>query len=124
MGKTRTLEKLHRFRSLDPADKRLFLRAVGWLAVARVRLAVVPFARLAEQLSADAGSENPSPELLGRIGFAVSAAGANVPWRSDCFPQAIAAHQLLKRYWLTCGDTVVTGGAERDRYREIHRLGE
>jgi hypothetical protein len=25
--------------------------------------------------------------------------------------------------WLTCGETVVTGGAELDRYVEMHRLG-
>ena len=26
--------------------------------------------------------------------------------------------------WLTCGETVVTGGAELNRYAEIHHLGE
>ena len=25
--------------------------------------------------------------------------------------------------WLTCGETVVTGGAELDRYAEMHRFG-
>ena len=24
--------------------------------------------------------------------------------------------------WLTCGETVVTGGGELDRYTEVHRL--
>ena len=32
--------------------------------------------------------------------------------------------QQLAHAWLTCGKTIVTGGAERDRYVEIHRLGE
>ena len=58
--------------------------------------------------------------------------------------ETIAARMLLKRHghastihfgvervgedvlnghaWLTCGETVVTGGAELDRYAEIHHL--
>lgn len=135
-----------RFLQLDSADKWLFLRAVGWLAVARIRLVVTPFARLAETLARNSGSAGieADPVLLERIGFAVRAAANNVPWRSDCFPQAIAAHKLLKssgyastihlgvekpddnalvgHAWLTCGDTVVTGGETMDRYSEVHRL--
>ena len=87
----------------------------------------------------------PDAELVQRIGYAVRTAAANVPWRSDCFPQAIAANRLLQQHgcastihlgvdkngnnellahaWLTCGETTVTGGAEADRYAEIHRLG-
>ena len=74
---------------------------------------------------------------------AVAAAANNVPWRSDCFPQTIAARGLLLTYgyrstihlgveragdgilghaWLTCGDVVVTGDSELDRYTEIHRF--
>jgi len=138
--------KLRRFLELDRADQWLLLRAVGWLAVARVRLATTPFARLAGALGSDCGvdgghSDSVLPE---RIGFAVRAAANNVPWRSDCFPQAIAAREMLRRYgyesiihlgvdkideaniaghaWLTCGDTVVTGGETMDRYSEVHRL--
>ena len=138
--------KLRRFVELDSADQWLLLRAVGWLAVARIRLAITPFARLAE---ASAGESDPScrhtnSSLTKRVGFAVRAAANNVPWRSDCFPQAIAARELLRRYgyestihlgvekagendiaghaWLTCGGTVVTGGDDLDRYTEVHRL--
>ena len=146
MGIGRWVNKLRRFWHLSLADKWLFLRAVYWLGLARVWLARVPFRDLAERLSADAGTENADPELLRRVGYAVSAAGTNVPWRSDCFPQAIAAHRLLKKYgyastihlgvdkvgddellahaWLSCGEIIVTGGSEAHRYAEIHRLGE
>jgi hypothetical protein len=138
--------KLRRFLELDKPDRWLMIHAVGWLAIARLRLALTPFARLAEALanqSADSQGES-DPALPERIGFAVRAAANNVPWRSDCFPQAIAARKMLGRYgyesiihlgidkvdetniaghaWLTCGDTVVTGGDVMDRYSEVHRL--
>ena len=144
MSIARLQHKLRRFGELSLADKWLLLRAAAWLAIARLRLAVTPFQQLIEGLSEEQGSLEPDPDLLQRVGFAVSAAAANVPWRSDCFPQTIAARSILKRYgytstvhlgvdrvgandllghaWLTCGDTVVTGGADLDRYTEVHRL--
>ena len=90
---TRLPEKLRRFGGLSLAEKWLFGRAVAGLAFARVQLAVTPFERLAKRLSDETGSENTQadPDLLQRVGFAVAAAANNVPWRSDCFPQAIAA---------------------------------
>ena len=136
--------KLRRFSELSLADKRLLFRAVFWLAVARMRLAFTPFQKLATRLAAEQGALEPDPGLVNRVGLAVRRAAANVPWRSDCFPQTIAARSILKRYgysstvhlgvdrvgagdllghaWLTCGDTVVTGGADLDRYTEVHRL--
>ena len=144
MSIARLPHKLRRFAELSLADKWLLLRAVFWLAVARLRLAVTPFQKLVERLAADQDGAEPDPDLVNRVGFAVSTAAANVPWRSDCFPQTIAARSILKRYgytsivhlgvdrvgesdllghaWLTCGDTVVTGGADLDRYTEVHRL--
>ena len=131
---------------LDGADKWLLLRATAWLAIARIMLVVVPFRQLSARLSTKTNSPQiePDPDLLQRITDAVSAAANNVPWRSDCFPQTIAARMLLKSYghastihfgvervgedelkghaWLTCGETVVTGAAELDRYAEVHRL--
>jgi hypothetical protein len=146
MGIGRWTNKLWRFWHLSLADKLLFLSAVYWLGIARVWLAKTPFPELAERLSADVGTEEVDPEILQRVGYAVSAAGGNVPWRSDCFPQAIAAHKLLRKYgyastihlgidkagddellahaWLSCGEIIVTGGSEAHRYVEIHRLGE
>jgi len=136
--------KLRRFGELSLADKWLLLRAIAHLAIARIKLAVVPFRRLSARLSteSDAIRTEPDPDILRRIGFAVSVAANHVPWRSDCFPQTIAAHNLLKRYgydstihfgveragedvlnghaWLTCGEIIVTGGAELHRYTELH----
>ena len=138
--------KLRRFWQLEPADKVLLLRAVLWLAICRIWLGLVPFQCLADRLSAGKGVTQVDPALLRRVCTAVTTAAANVPWRSDCFPQAIAASRLLHRYgyastihlgidkvdgdglsahaWLSCGDAVVTGGMQTDHFAEIHRLGE
>jgi hypothetical protein len=111
-------------------------------------LVAIPFRQLSERLSSHRVLHNPQAEpdreLLQRIGRAVAIAGSHVPWRSDCFPQTIAARKLLERYgyastihigvardageglaahaWLTSGDTVVTGEANLERYTELHRL--
>ena len=146
MAEDKPKSKVQKFRALSAPDKWLFLRAVWWLLVARVMLAVVPFDKLVSRLtSGDAAAQSlPDKALLDRVGFAVAAAAANVPWRSDCFPQTIAAHKLLRRAgiasiihfgveregegalnghaWLTCGDTVVTGDGELERYTEIHQV--
>lgn len=146
MGIVRWKNKLVRFGRLDGADQWLLLCAAGWLLVARIRLASTSFSALSERWSAegDALAEGADEEFLRRIGFAVRAAASNVPWRSDCFPQTIAAHELLKRRgyastvhlgvepasedkiaghaWLTCGDTVVIGGENLTRYTEIHNF--
>lgn len=145
-GQSRWQDKLTKFRQLDGADKWFLVRAAAWLLIARAMLVVVSFRHLAERLSAehdDKGAE-PDPELLRRVGYAVSVAANHLPWRSDCFPQTIAARMLLMRHgytstihfgvervgddvlnghaWLTCGDTVVTGGAELERFTELHRF--
>ena len=140
----RSKGKLAKFVKLDGLDRRLLVRAVFSLAMARLRLALTPFQKLATRLASEQGGSEPDPELVNRVGLAVSRAAANVPWRSDCFPQTIAARSMLKRYgyastvhlgvdrvgadellghaWLTCGDTVLTGGADIDRFTEVHRL--
>jgi hypothetical protein len=137
---------LRRFAALSWADRWLIVRAAYWLLVARILILAIPFQHLAARLSAKPGGAQPDPDpaILDRIGYAVSVAAARVPWRSDCFPQTIAARMLMKRHglpsrihlgvervgdedllghaWLTCGDELVVGGADLERYTEIHRF--
>ena len=143
---SRWMNKLKRFFALDGAGKCLLLRATGWLAVARLMMALMPFHRLAANLSAAETSTRYAvdPVVLSNIGRSIAIAANHVPWRSDCFPQTIAARMLLKGYgyvstihlgvdstgegdiaghaWLTCAETVVIGGTELDRYTELHTL--
>jgi hypothetical protein len=144
MGIAQWQKKLSKFGKLDGADKWMLIRAAGWLAIARIMMATTPFGRLAARMSTDPGIDDSDadPEVLQQFGRAVSLAASQVPWRSDCFPQCIAASMLLKRdgyrstihigvervgddvlnghAWLTCGEIVVTGGGELDRYTELH----
>lgn len=79
-------------------DWLIVAEAVFWLAVARARLALTPFPKLARRLSAP----NPPPRSGGeaiarRIGWAVSTAARRGPIRAVCFPQALAARAMLRR---------------------------
>ena len=96
--------KFRQFLGLTAGDKWLLLRAVYWLAIARIWLVVVPFPRLAERLSATPKAFESNGDLVSRVSSAVSAAANNVPWRSDCFPQAIAAHKTSERGWAGLAD--------------------
>lgn len=137
------MKKLTRFGALDGADKWLLLRTVAWLAISRSMLLVIPIRRLAPRLSTAEDSDQPDvdPAVLSRVAWAVAAAANNVPWRSDCFPQTIAAQKLLKGYgyastihigverigdddltahaWLTSGNVVVTGPTDLSHYTEL-----
>ena len=138
--------KLTKFKRLSTADKWLLIRAAYGLGIARLMLANTSFQKLAERLGSKGakGTRAPDSDYSERVGYAVHAAASAVPWRADCFPQAIAARMLLKREgydttihlgvtkgaegniaghaWLTCGDYVVTGAGELDHYTEMHRI--
>ena len=144
MHRDRLFHKLRRFSAVPAADKWLLVRAVVALGLARTQLVFLPFPKLVEHLAGFEKEEDADPELLDRVGYAIDAAAGSVPWRSDCFPRAIAAYRLLKSFgigstihlgveregernllghaWVTSGDTVVVGGEELDRYTEIHRI--
>jgi hypothetical protein len=143
---SRLRDKLRRFAALDGMDRDLLMRAVGWLAVARVMTLLMSFKRLAASLSVSDGptGREADPEVISKVSWAIAAAANNVPWRSDCFPQTIAASKILQKCghgstihlgvertsddniaghaWLSCGGTVVVGGEDLDRYTEMHRL--
>ena len=138
--------KIAKFGALGRADKRMFVRAVWWLLVARLMLMLIPFRRLSRRLASSRpmNSRKPDPDFVRRVGVAVARAANNVPWRSDCFPQTVAARTLLRRRgyrstihfgveregedelnahaWLTCGNMTVTGGSGLERFTELHRI--
>ena len=100
----------------------------------------MPFSRLARHLGQqlkESPIDVPTAHLLEarRVAWAVQRASCFTPWKSNCFPQAIAAKYLLHRRgiastlylgaafkmrseltahaWLRCGSLYVTGGAGR-----------
>ena len=98
MSTARRTQKLAKFWSLSGADKLMLLHAMVWLALARLMPVWLPIKKVAANLPGEHKAEagDPDPRLIERIGYAVRTAAANVPWRSDCFPQAIAGWMLLK----------------------------
>lgn len=122
----------------------------AWVLLALFRLltAVLPFPVVRRMLGEDrAGAEPVVETTLGRteraraiqISAVVQAAAARTPWRSDCYPQALAARtflaarriphvvsfgvrrengELRAHTWVRAGDVPVTGG-DGSRYAEV-----
>jgi Transglutaminase-like superfamily len=77
----------------------------------------------------------------GAVGWAVRAAAARTPWLSTCLVQSLAGYAILRwrrvpsvvylgvakdtagrltaHSWLRCGDRIVTGGGDHQRYSVI-----
>jgi hypothetical protein len=128
-----------------PRDERAAIAeaSVG-LGIARVVLAVVPYARLVRFLGEE-GRETPAHEqpagLCALVSRAVEAAARHAPWDSRCLAQALVATAMLRRRglpstaylgvarsegreiqahaWVRCGTVIVTGGAGQERYRVL-----
>jgi hypothetical protein len=127
-------------------DYVLFLRATVYLAAAAALLVLVPFDRLSAFLVSNRRSarRDRDIEYPDRVRWAVRAAARRVPWRSDCFRQAVAAHLLLSRSghepiihigvarqadgslgghaWVTCGEQLIVGDGDLETFTVLHRL--
>ena len=119
---------LMRIRSLTRREWRDILRAIFELARARVLIHRIDPRMLVSAQQAKHTDMNTT--LLDRVAWAVPAAAVQVPWRSDCLVQALAARNWLHaeglqtqmhvgvardepftaHAWLTCGNRVITGG--------------
>jgi hypothetical protein len=127
--------RAHR-RLLGTLDPLVF--GISWLLLGLSRLAIVsgvPVTRLAGRTGANSQPATPSPRderWAGLIARQVGRAAARTPWRSQCYPQAVAARLELKaarvahtvffglrrdgngdlvaHAWVQVGDRVVVGG--------------
>ena len=134
----------------SPRDIWLFAQAFFLLGLARLAINTLRFETVTGRLG-PAGVETPAdspPEHLAearRVGWAVRSASRYTPWRSSCFPQAIAAKTLLRRRgigstlylgaafkarsvleahaWLRCGPVYVTGGAGHSYFGILAKFG-
>jgi hypothetical protein len=131
------LQRMRRFLGRPWRDQWLFLQAFILLGVARLAINIVKFETLVRQLGIS-WFETPADIPLAylnearRVAWAVRSASRYTPWKSNCFPQAIAAKYLLRwrgiqstlylgaafkarteleaHAWLRCGPLYVTGG--------------
>jgi hypothetical protein len=140
------------FLRLRPADWIPFIIAWLLLGVATLLIALLPFTAVRRLLGEDQAAESAAesgPDLTPaqrerarRIGGLVAAAAAHAPWRSDCYPQALAGRTMLAfgriphavcfglrrdgdalvaHTWIRAGDLVVTGG-NGQVYTEVGRF--
>ena len=146
----------HRMRRRGPVgarDHRLLVEAAVGLAAARLAILTVPFPRIARELggfmaphhAADKASLSPPTlqemEIARKIGWAVTVAARNVPFKAVCLPQAMTAHQMLRKRgifsvmhfgtapgtalsleahaWLNAGEIEVTGYPVGPEFTEI-----
>jgi len=103
----RKAKKLERFSQLHPTDRTLTYEAAMFLWMARLWLALVPFRKVAERLGKSypaaapknlLGSTSEIEDMVARsVGDAVIRASKNVPYKSVCIQQAVAAKMMLGR---------------------------
>jgi len=136
---SRIASSSRRAADLSFQDWQYLATAVKELFIARFRHAIRPLGKILSELQEEClqADNNAGGKVdLVCLSWAIGAAAARVPWRSDCLPQAMAAHRWLRRYglrpeffvgvakkkdgqvevhaWLRCGDLLVTGGDGRD----------
>jgi hypothetical protein len=104
-----------RFLAMPRSRQRLLLEALIELARARMQLRTVPFQALVADLKSSLPVPNPVLDFATgeAVANAVHAAARRVPWRADCFPQAIAGYRMLSRRGLS---VIIELGVKRDAY--------
>ena len=91
------MDLLVRFLRLSAPDRRLIVRAAGWLLLVRLALWTRPFARVQQLVTVAASEPSRAPAVApGRLAWAVEAAALGVP-KASCLTQALAAQIMLER---------------------------
>ena len=128
--------ELRKIAGLPPATWFDLVRAMYELMLARVKLDRARTRFLFQSQPSPMRSQPGAPlsarqeKLVQRVAFAILCMGAQVPWRSDCLVQALAAQRWLAcagisapihigarktaafeaHAWLVVGERIVTGG--------------
>jgi len=91
------MDLLVRFLRLSAPDRRLIVRAAGWLLLVRVALWTRPFARVQQLVTVAASEPSRAPAVApGRLAWAVESAALGIP-KASCLTQALAAQIMLER---------------------------
>jgi hypothetical protein len=143
------MERLRRFASLPPDDRRRFLVALPVVATVRAALWILPFGKLrsaiARHVRRRSGSLAPPPGEADRIAWSVGSAARFVP-KATCLTQALAGEVLLRRAgypaevkigvakdpagkleahaWIESGGRVVIGNHDLHRFTTLGRSDE
>lgn len=139
-GALRPLKLLRRWRDHDWRSRSFFVVAVGYLLASYCRYKLQSSAQILAELQTTLppSRENQLFDWEKAV-WAVAAASAHVPWRSDCLIQAMAASRWLRRHgyrpvfhlgaarstedgliqahaWLSLDGGVILGGDESSRF--------
>jgi len=131
----RCVRDIRQVLGLSPSTWLDLLRAILELALARYRLGAEQPKQLlqrARQFSQPTQHLPHASAIAARVAFAIPRVAARLPWRSDCFIQAMAAQRWLQRKgiastltigtrkdqqgafqahaWLICDEQIITGG--------------
>jgi hypothetical protein len=142
------LTQLRSFSRLAAGERRLAVRAIAWLAVARVGLHLLPFHRL-RALTEGRAAGDARAEWPRAVRRAVLRASRALPG-SSCLAQSLVAERLLRRgghrarlsigvagppggsasrialdahAWVESGGVLVTGADPRERYHLLATFG-
>jgi hypothetical protein len=98
-----------RLIQVDWRERALLAEAAAYLFAARVKIAALPFRRIAKRLgefvppgdARIAERRSPAPadqaRVAEQVSWAVTRAANHTPFKAVCLPQAMAAHAMLRR---------------------------
>lgn len=139
--------KLKAFIALPFRDKLFFLDAVLLLSISKMVVLTLPFKKVAPYLGTVNGPIDERLDSLQsakaeRVKLFVQMAAGNVPFKSVCLDQAMAAMLLLRRFkipsnlclgvkpndkerkldahaWVECGGQILVGGRRSLQYKKV-----
>ena len=139
----RIIERLRRFRALDPGDRWLIVEALILVGLVHAGLRTLPFATMRRLLAGAKRLPSRSASSCARLAWAVHAAARLAPG-GNCLSEALVVNVMLCRRgfqptlcvgvrkadrrsdgveahaWVECDGSIVTGGLERlDEYRPL-----
>lgn len=140
--------RMARLGRLPAVEIALFAAALAGMTVAAILIRLAPIRRIAPHLGQAMGAVGYVPlappsaiSRARRVRAAIGQAARTVPWRNDCYPQALAGVMLCRllripvamhlgvrldrdgepeaHAWLTTGPVAVTGGAGSASYTPV-----
>jgi hypothetical protein len=140
------MRRLRKFIQLPLRDQRLLLEATFFIATARLALLVLPFRWIApwrgKHMAVTSETQADRDDQIVRgVQEAIRRTSNNVPWKTQCLAQAIAATIMLQwrkiegtvylgiakegqtevmaHAWLRSGRTIVTGSQGREQHSVV-----
>lgn len=143
------IRKIKNFFKMPLIDKKMFFEAYILSGIYRFTILVIPFKKLRKYIGIykkESSREIPTEQyrVAKKVLSAVNMATTRTPWESKCLVRALTTQKMLKKRkiyttlylgvgkdkenkmlahaWLRCGETILTGGLEMDRFQEVAKF--